>query len=92
MASLLSQGEFSQTLPWQQFTVLKDYGVDQHFLWHLFLVPFSLLAFPFGIKFSVVILASVLLVLIFWFFKKLKTPYAFWLTLLLATITPWTFG
>ena len=91
IAELLSQGEFHQTLPWQQFTVLKDYGIDQHFLWHIFLIPFVWLPFPFGIKFSVVILASAVILAFYFLLKKQKVPYSWWLTLLLATLTPWTF-
>ena len=91
IAEFIADGQIFKDFPWQQFTVLKDYGIDQHFLWHAYLAPFSLLVFPFGIKLAVVILAAGFCTLFYWLLRKLKVPLAFWFALLISLTTPWTF-
>ncbi|MBN1326012.1 hypothetical protein JW977_03490 [Candidatus Falkowbacteria bacterium] len=73
--------------PWLQFTVLKNYYIDHHFLYHVLAVPFILLFgdFP-GFKFFTVILATAFVLLSYTFFKRYKLiyPEIFILTLLFA--------
>src|SRR3972149_994710 len=79
--------------PWLQFTTLKDNFTDHHFLYHIFLIPFvsllpHLLA---GLKFSVVVIGTMVFTVIFWFLKSNKVPFAFILTLILLAAGPYLF-
>jgi hypothetical protein len=62
--------------PWAQFTVLKDYYIDHHFLYHVLSIPFIYLLGDFlGFKFYTVILATAFILLSYAFFKKYKLIY-----------------
>jgi len=73
--------------PWLQFTVLKNYYIDQHFLYHVAAIPFiKFLGDLAGFKFFTVILATLFIFFTYYFFKKEKIILAeiFTLILLLA--------
>lgn len=62
--------------PWLQFTVLKDYYIDQHFLYHVFAIPFIYVLGDFlGFKFYTVILSTAFILLSYALFKKYKLIY-----------------
>lgn len=68
--------------PWLQFTVLKDFYIDHHFLYHVLGVPFIWLLGDFsGYKFFTILLNSLFIVLCYALLKKegIKYPsiYAF---------------
>lgn len=73
--------------PWLQFTVLKDYYIDHHFLYHVCAIPFIKILGNFvGFKFYTVILATLFIFIAYVFLKKEKIKYAevFALALLFA--------
>ncbi|MBD3359421.1 MAG: hypothetical protein GF365_01800 [Candidatus Buchananbacteria bacterium] len=70
--------------PWLQYTVLKDYYIDHHFLYHVLAIPFIKILGDFeGLKFFTVILATLFVLLSYIFFKKYKIKYAEIFTLIL---------
>ena len=63
--------------PWLQFTVLKDYYIDHHFLYHVAGIPFVKLMGDFtGYKFYTILLNTLLIFGCYLFFKKEKIRYA----------------
>ncbi len=63
--------------PWLQYTVLKDYYIDHHFLYHVLGIPFIKVLGDFqGFKIYTVILATLFVFLSYAFFKKYKIKYA----------------
>lgn len=92
IAMLISEEGVVEEFPWLQFTVLNQYFTDHHFLYHLILVPFVLLFQPLlGVKLATVIFASLLIVVIFWFLKKMEIKGAFFYSLFLITVNPFIF-
>lgn len=93
IAQILANGKILHQFPWLQFTTLKDNFVDHHFLYHIFLIPFvSLFPDPLaGLKFSVVVIGTMVFTVIFWFLKLNKVPFSFILTLILLAAGPYLF-
>jgi len=93
IGQILANGKILHQFPWLQFTTLKDNFTDHHFLYHIFLIPFvSLFPDPLaGLKFSVVVIGTVVFTVIFWFLKSNKVPFAFILTLILLAAGPYLF-
>jgi hypothetical protein len=86
MALFLKGGEIIKDLPWFQATTLKENFTDQHFLYHIILVPFVSFFDPLiGIKIAQVIFASLATLSIYWFLEKYRIKGAFFYTLLLFT-------
>lgn len=76
MTKLIAQQGPVINFPWLQFTVLKNYYIDHHFLYHVAGIPFVKLLGDFaGYKFYTILLNTVLLVFFYWFFKKEKIRY-----------------
>ncbi len=74
--------------PYLQFTTLKDYYIDHHLLYHLYLAPFiGYFGLFLGGKIGHTLLASLSIVAFYFLTKKLKIKYAFFLVLLLF-LTP----
>src|SRR3990167_5831310 len=93
IAQILANGKILHEFPWLQFTTLKDNFTDHHFLYHIFLIPFvSLFPDPLaGLKFSVVVIGTMVFTVIFWFLKSNKVPFSFALTLILLAAGPYLF-
>ncbi|TAN57970.1 hypothetical protein EPN15_02485 [Patescibacteria group bacterium] len=93
IGQILANEKILHEFPWLQFTTLKDNFTDHHFLYHIFLIPFvSLFPDPLaGLKFSVVVIGTVVFTVIFWFLKSNKVPFAFILTLVLLAAGPYLF-
>jgi len=92
MAQILSQGQVLQQFPWLAETGLAGAFVDHHFLYHLLLVPFVLLFNPLiGVKIATVIFATLLVLTVYFLFKKfhIRTPFIFVAFLLMSQ--PWLF-
>lgn len=92
IVEIMSEKGIVQNFPYLQFTTLKDGYIDQHFLYHLFLIP-SLL-FPdhlIGIKFFQALINSVFILLFYLLLKKekIKAPLL-WITILI-TSSPFIF-
>jgi len=87
---LKTKGAISE-FPWLTATNLRYSFIDHHFLYHLILIPFiSFLGLP-GLKLATVIFASLTIVVIFWFLKKLEVKGAFYYALFLLTVNPFVF-
>ncbi|MFC1598437.1 hypothetical protein ACFL2U_00275 [Patescibacteria group bacterium] len=77
VSQLISQQGPVLDFPWLQFTVLKDYYIDHHFLYHVAAVPFiNLLGDFIGFKVFTVVLSTAFILLAYWFFKKEKIKFA----------------
>lgn len=92
MALLIKDQGIIKDFPWLQYTILKDYYTDQHFLYHILLIPFVSFLNPLvGLKLATVILASLLIVVFYWFFRKMEVRWPVFFCLLLLLINPFTF-
>lgn len=92
MAQLIRDHGIVKDFPWLQFTVLKDYYTDQHFLYHVLLIPFVTLLNPIiGAKLATVMLGSLLVILFCRLLNYFKVKLALIFSLILLLITPFTF-
>ncbi|MBI2426494.1 MAG: hypothetical protein HYV34_01480 [Candidatus Kerfeldbacteria bacterium] len=74
------------------FTVLGGTYADQHFLYHVFLIPFVTFLPPFvGAKLATAILASLSIVVVYLLFRALEVRWAAWVAALLLLVNPYTF-
>ena len=92
MVEIMSKECVVQDFPYLQFTILKDGYIDQHFLYHLILIP-SLL-FPdnlIGIKFFQALLNSVFILLFYLLLKKEKIKAPLLWIIILITSSPFIF-
>lgn len=92
MAQLIRDHGIVKDFPWLQFTVLKDHYTDQHFLYHVLLIPFVSLLNPIiGAKLATVILGSLLVILFYRLLNYFKVKFALIFSFILLLITPFTF-
>jgi len=92
MAVLIRDQGVIRDFPWLQFTILKDYYTDHHFLYHLLLVPFVTFLDPLiGIKLATATFAAFLILTFYWFLEKFKIKSAFFYSLLILTLAPFIF-
>ncbi len=93
MALLMKDQIVVKSFPWLgDFTVLGEAYTDQHYLYHLFLIPFVSWLNPItGLKLATVILASLLVVTFYLVLSRLRIPYAPWFSLSLLIISPLVF-
>jgi hypothetical protein len=86
MAKLIAARGPILDFPWLQFTVLKDYYVDHHFLYHVLAIPFIKILGDFeGMKFYSACLATIFIFCCYLFLKRYRLKYAGFFTLLLLT-------
>ena len=84
-----TNGIWDSSFPWTQFSVIKKYGADIWYGFHIFLIPFTYFNdLVFGIKVAGAAITFVALALFFWAVKRLgiKLP-ALW-PILLVAISP----
>ncbi|MFH1207665.1 MAG: hypothetical protein V1668_03605 [Patescibacteria group bacterium] len=92
MSLLIPSDGIQTTFPWLQATILKDSFIDQHFLYHVFLAPFTHLMNPIqGAKLATVFLGSGLVALFYWLLRSQKIKFAFGFTLALLATMPFVF-
>ena len=86
-ADLLRHRGFIRDFPWMQFAVFREHWVDQHFLFHLLLIPFTLFGnLLLGAKVAASTFAAAALTAFTVFLRRRRVPYpVFWLLLLLAS-------
>lgn len=78
--------------PWLPLTVLQDRYADQHFLYHVLLIPFIAGADPLvGMKVAAVLFGAAFVALFYWILKKLHVRWAWWFALALLAVEPLTF-
>ncbi|MFQ5716473.1 MAG: hypothetical protein ACE5GQ_05170, partial [Nitrospinales bacterium] len=71
--------------PWFQHTFWRDHFVDIHFLYHLFLIPFTSFDLVYGAKISTVFFFAVMAVVFHSVLKSAKVPFAWVWVVLLST-------
>ncbi len=81
---------FSQEFPWLSQTVLASNYGNMHFLYHVFLHPFSYMGFS-GIKLATVLLASIFFLVFFLIAYEFSKEHAFLGTLLMLTSVEFVF-
>lgn len=92
MARLIPQEGIIKTFPWLQDTILRDSYIDQHFLYHVFLIPFVYAMSPIpGAKLATVILCTALVMLFYWLLRSEKVKFSFAYALMLLATTPFIF-
>jgi hypothetical protein len=92
MALFLSQGKILTQLPWMQFTTLTQHFTDQHFLYHLALVPFVKLGDPLlGGKMATIVFMSLFFLTFHRLVRKTAGSIAPLLTFLLMFSASFTF-
>lgn len=72
-ARLISHGQLHASFPWAYFSTLRENYGDQHFIYHLLLIPMSSLR---GMHISVVIFSSLMLLAFFWLLRQFGVKYA----------------
>lgn len=78
--------------PWLPFTVLKNYYIDQHFLYHILLIPFITILDPLvGLKLATVFFVSLFFIVFYWFLKRNQIYGALFFTLFLFLCKPLVF-
>lgn len=73
IALFLRQGILLKSLPWMQFSTLKDHFTDHHLLYHIFLAPFTWIQDPLiGVKVATVIFTVLMILVFYWLLKRMK--------------------
>ncbi|PIY96871.1 MAG: hypothetical protein COY66_02420 [Candidatus Kerfeldbacteria bacterium CG_4_10_14_0_8_um_filter_42_10] len=93
MGLLIQEGNLARNFPWlSDYTILGGAYTDQHFLYHVFLIPFLAILSPaIGIKVATIFLGAFLIAGFYWFLKQEKIRLAWLYSLLLLFIEPFTF-
>lgn len=92
MAALIRDHVDVRQFTWLPYTSLADTFVDQHFLYHVFLVPFVTFANPLvGIKIAAVLLVAIMASVFFAVLRVFRVRGAFVFTLLLLAVNPFMF-
>jgi len=89
MAVFLRQGIILKSLPWMQFSTLRDHFTDHHLLYHILLAPFTLIQDNplLGVKIAAIVFAAIMVTVFYWLLKKLDIAWPAWLTLLFVTLS-----
>lgn len=82
-AFLLRTEGWFKSFPWLQATIWKDSFADFHFLFHIFLIPFTLGNLIWGAKLAAAILAAAVFAIFYWLLKKNQVKYSFLWTIIL---------
>ncbi len=92
IAVFLSQGKLITQMPWMQFTTLTQHFTDQHFLYHVALVPFVKLGNPlWGAKVATIMFTTAFFLTFHTLARKLAGRLAPVLTFLLLFSASFTF-
>ncbi|MBW2967865.1 hypothetical protein KY362_05250 [Candidatus Woesearchaeota archaeon] len=84
-AELTSEEGLIRSFPWMYHTDWRTGFADSHFLYHIFLVPFTLFGLTLGAKLSSVVLGTLMITVFYYVLKKNKVYYTYiWVLLLLA--------
>ncbi|MDX1435318.1 MAG: hypothetical protein R3335_00810 [Anaerolineales bacterium] len=88
LAYLMRTVGLKPDFPWLPLTVLNPQDfVDHHFLYHVFLIPFTLGDLRVGAKLASVIFPALAFVLVWWLLQRQKVPYAWLWALFLVVIS-----
>lgn len=92
IAVWLSQGKMIDSLPWMQFSTLRDNFTDHQLLYHLLLVPFVKIFDPLvGAKIASVVFAVAMVLVFYWLIKKMSVPWPWLFALGFLTLSGLSF-
>jgi len=92
MALLIRDHGIVADFPWLRLTTLGTGYTDQHFLYHLLLIPFETIFSPLiGLKIATVVFGSTLITVIYWLLRSFKVRWAMAYPIILLFIRPFTF-
>ena len=92
IALFLRHGQLLKSLPWMQFSTLKESFTDHHLLYHILLIPFTYFKNPLiGVKIATVLFSSSMLVSLYWLLKKLRIIYPYLFALLTISFVSFNF-
>jgi hypothetical protein len=87
MALLIRDQGIIHSFPWLNLTTLGQHYTDQHFLYHVLLIPFETILPPLlGMKLATVFFAAGFMTVFYWFLRSfgVRWPFLFFLLLLLS--------
>ena len=92
MAALMGQEGVINTFPWLKFASFSQNFTDQHFFYHLLLIPF-ISVFPsfLGVKILTVLLAMSVIVFFYFFLQRWGIRWPIFYILVLLSIPPFVF-
>ncbi len=92
MALLIRDQGIIHQFPWLQLTVLGQQYTDQHFLYHVLLIPFETWFGPLiGLKLATVVFGATLATVFYWACRRLGVRWAFAFTMIFLAVRPLTF-
>ena len=92
MALLIRDHGVVREFPWLQLTVLGENYTDQHFLYHVLLIPFVTWFPPLvGLKLATVFFAASLVTVLYWMMKQFHVRWPLLFIAILLLSRPWTF-
>ncbi len=84
-----TQGLWDSSFPWTQFSVIKKYGADIWYGFHIFLIPFTYFNnLVFGIKVAGIFVTLITLTLFWWALKRLNVIWPWLWPILLVFASP----
>ncbi len=84
-----TQGLWDSSFPWTQFSVIKKYGADIWYGFHIFLIPFTYFKdLVFGIKVAGVFVTLITLLSFWWALKRLEIIWPWLWPILLVVSGP----
>lgn len=92
MAILMKEQGVIREFPWLKFASFTQNFTDQHFLYHLFLIPFIAI-FPslLGVKIASIIFAAVVIIFFYFFLRHSQIRWPLFYTLILLSIPAFVF-
>ncbi len=92
MALLIRDQGIVTSFPWLNLTVLGRHYTDQHFLYHVLLIPFvSWLPPLIGLKLATVVFGALFATVFYWACRRLNVRWPIVFVLILLAIRPLTF-
>ncbi len=92
MATLIRDEGLPKSFPWLPYTSLATTYIDQHYLYHVFLIPFVSVVDPLaGIKVATVLLTAVMATAFYGLLRTWRVRGAMLVTLLLLCVNPFMF-
>lgn len=92
IAVLIKDQGIVKNFIWLPLTILKNYYVDQHLLYHLLLAPFVSLFSPLiGLKIATVFFAVFLFLVFYWWLRQFNIRHTLIYTFILLASSPFVF-
>lgn len=92
MAVLMRDQGIIHDFPWLKLTVLGEHYTDQHFLYHVALIPFVTWLPPLlGVKLATVFFGALLATTVYWLLRSFNVRWAFAFVVILMLVRPFVF-